>query len=107
MTVLTVFGSNFGIFRHPGGNSVHPPSTAGSEASITTIKDLKRPVTVRARSDAMDCREKMTAAGLQEVYWHGKCEAEKVTTGTFHVEGPGGMFALVRSVEHMVREVSC
>lgn len=34
--------------------------------------------------------------GLIDVYWHGKCEAEKVTTGSYNVKGQGGMFALVR-----------
>lgn len=37
----------------------------------------------------------MHAAGLLDVYWHGKCDAEKVTTGTYKVTGQGGMFALV------------
>ena len=41
---------------------------------MSTIKELKRPVNVRQRSDAMDCREKMAQAGLEQVYWHGKCE---------------------------------
>ena len=41
--------------------------------------------------------EKLHAVGLINVYWHGKCEAEKVTTGTYHVRGQGGMFALVGS----------
>lgn len=61
------------------------------------VKDHhRRPLNTRQRSDAIDCREKMAAAGLQEVYWHGRCEPEKVTTGTYQVEaGKGGMFALV------------
>lgn len=46
----------------------------------------------------MDCRERMSQAGLEQVYWHGKCEAEKVATGTYQVEGRGGMFALVSFV---------
>lgn len=41
--------------------------------------------------------EKLHTVGLINVYWHGKCEAEKVTTGTYHVKGQGGMFALVSS----------
>ena len=44
-----------------------------------------------------DCMEKLHAVGLINVYWHGKCEAEKVTTGTYHVRVQGGMFALVGS----------
>lgn len=75
-----------------------PPSTARSEESTTpTIKET-RPKTARNRNSEGDAIDKIHAAGLQDVYWHGKCEAEKVTTGTYQVKGAGGMFALVRHV---------
>jgi hypothetical protein len=49
----------------------------------------------RNRNSGGDAIDKIHAAGLLDVYWHGKCEAEKVTTGTYQVKGQGGMFALV------------
>jgi hypothetical protein len=40
--------------------------------------------------------EKLSALGLKQVHWVGKCEADKVTTGTWHVpDGEGGMYGLV------------
>jgi hypothetical protein len=67
---------------------------ARSDDSASTIKDRK-PIP-RNRNTEGDAIEKIHAAGLLDVYWHGKCEAEKVTTGAYQVTGKGGMFALVR-----------
>ena len=40
--------------------------------------------------------EKLSAIGLKQVYWHGKCEAEMVSMGTYDVPaGEGGMYGLV------------
>lgn len=89
---------NFGIFKHPrsqnSSTSLQPPSTARSDETSVSTKD-RRPTVPRARSNEGDCIERLHAAGLLDVYWHGKCEAEKVTTGTYAVK-EGGMFALVR-----------
>ncbi|KAI5853243.1 Oxysterol-binding protein-domain-containing protein [Morchella snyderi] len=90
---------NFGIFKHPtaGGqgssSSLQPPSTARSDETSISTKE-RRPANSRGRSNEGDCIEKLHAAGLLDVYWHGKCEAEKVTTGTYAVK-EGGMYALV------------
>jgi len=90
--------SNFGLFRHPGSNSssaasINSPSTARSEeSSASTVRDKR---SSRAGNDQSHAIDKIHAAGLLDVYWHGKCEAEKVTTGTYQVKGLGGMFALV------------
>ncbi|KAG0641745.1 Oxysterol-binding protein-domain-containing protein [Tuber brumale] len=86
---------NFGIFRHPrAGNQsasqLQPPPTAKSDDASS----IKRPGSSRARSNEGDCIERLHAAGLLDVYWHGKVEAERVTTGTYQVK-EGGMFALV------------
>ncbi|KAI5805800.1 Oxysterol-binding protein-domain-containing protein [Geopyxis carbonaria] len=93
---------NFGLFRHPGSRdsqtvqSLQPPQTARSEeSSVSTIKDFKRPTNNRQKSNEGDAIDRLHAAGLLDVYWHGKCEAEKVTTGFYQIKGQGGMFALV------------
>ncbi|KAL7273748.1 Oxysterol-binding protein 3 [Rhizina undulata] len=97
---------NFGIFKHPGSGGqqlagsqsssdlLRPPPTARSDdaASIAPSTRERRPSAAR-QGDAI---ERLHAAGLLDVYWHGKCEAEKVATGTHQVKpGQGGMFALV------------
>ncbi|KAF8540568.1 Oxysterol-binding protein-domain-containing protein [Trichophaea hybrida] len=93
---------NFGLFRHPGNTSgssssasVHPPPTARSEESTTATVKESRSRPLQNRNSGGDAIDKIHAAGLLDVYWHGKCEAEKVTTGTYQVKGQGGMFALV------------
>lgn len=55
----------------------------------------------RSRSNEGDCIERLHTAGLLDVYWHGKCEAEKITTGTYAVK-EGGMFALVRTLSFWI-----
>jgi hypothetical protein len=40
--------------------------------------------------------EKLSAIGLKQVQWHGKCEADQVSVGTYDVPaGEGGMYGLV------------
>jgi hypothetical protein len=40
--------------------------------------------------------EKLSALGLKQVQWHGKCEADQVSLGTYNVPtGEGGMYGLV------------
>jgi hypothetical protein len=40
--------------------------------------------------------EKLSAIGLKQVQWHGKCEADQVSLGTYDVPtGEGGMYGLV------------
>lgn len=61
-----------------------------------SVSGGRRPSSSRSKSNEGDCIERLHAAGLLDVYWHGKVEADKVTTGTFQVK-EGGMFALVDS----------
>ena len=40
--------------------------------------------------------EKLSAIGLKQVHWQGKCEADLVSMGTYNVpQGEGGMYGLV------------
>ncbi|KAF2749599.1 hypothetical protein M011DRAFT_457035 [Sporormia fimetaria CBS 119925] len=49
-----------------------------------------------SRNDKSSVFEKLSALGLRQVLWVGKCEAEKVSLGTYNVpEGEGGMYGLV------------
>ena len=86
---------NFGIFKHPGQDGQTNLQSARPDASQRpTSSRGPKPATEQSKYDG-DCIEKMHGAGLLDVYWHGKCDAEKVTTGTYQVKGQGGMFALV------------
>lgn len=49
-----------------------------------------------ARKDASTAQEQLTSKGFIHMRWHGKCEADKVSMGTFDVApGQGGMFGLI------------
>ncbi|RPA75371.1 hypothetical protein BJ508DRAFT_332179 [Ascobolus immersus RN42] len=89
---------NFGIFRHPKGEATTGTPTLQPLAPTPTTSTPQRPVTrgggERDKNQG-DCVEKLHQAGLLDVYWHGKCEADKATTGTYRNKGGEGMFALV------------
>lgn len=94
---------NFGIFKHPGtdtGATPRLPTSATFEAGPST-PGLEPPTTrgrgaSTSRNDRTVVLEKLAAIGLKQVYWHGKCEAEMVSMGTYDVPGgEGGMYGLV------------
>ncbi|KAJ4371533.1 Oxysterol-binding protein 3 [Neocucurbitaria cava] len=94
---------NFGIFKHPGtatGATPHLPSSATFEAGPATAS-LEPPTTrgrgaSTSRNERTFVFEKLSAIGLKQVHWHGKCEADQVSMGTYDVPtGEGGMYGLV------------
>lgn len=95
---------NFGIFKHPGtatGATPHLPSSATFEAAGPSTPALEVPGTrgrglSTSRNDRTIVLEKLSAIGLKQVQWHGKCEADQVSLGTYDVPtGEGGMYGLV------------
>ncbi|RYO66204.1 Oxysterol [Alternaria tenuissima] len=94
---------NFGIFKHPGsatGATPNLPASATVEAGPGT-PSLEPPTTrgrgaSTSRNDRTVVLEKLAAIGLKQVHWHGKCEADLVSMGTYDVPaGEGGMYGLV------------
>ncbi|KAH9864135.1 hypothetical protein J1614_010069 [Plenodomus biglobosus] len=95
---------NFGIFKHPGtatGAPPHLPSSATFEAGPPSTPALEPPTSrsrgaSTSRNDRTVVFEKLSAIGLRQVHWHGKCEADMVSMGTYDVPtGDGGMYGLV------------
>jgi hypothetical protein len=94
---------NFGVFKHPGGTSVglptpNLPSTPGFE--ITSHEDNDNGSSKRGlkglKKEDISVVEKLEKLGMISVAWLGRCEAEKVTMGSFDVVGgEGGMYGLV------------
>lgn len=96
---------NFGLFKHPGASSGINPNLTSS----TTIEAPSGPSTPAlevpqtrgrgastSRNDKTFVLEKLSAIGMKQVHWAGKCEADKVSIGTWDVpEGEGGMYGLV------------
>ena len=93
--------SNFGIFKHPGNNGTptNPPAQTSSADESTTQTPDPNDAKIRPMSgqnDTSTAQEELKAKGFIPVLWHGKCEAEKVTLGTYPVpSGCGGMYGLI------------
>ncbi|KAI9694517.1 MAG: hypothetical protein M1822_000133 [Bathelium mastoideum] len=93
---------NFGIFKHPTANHDLTPSLpsvsnfdAGQTALLTGNSD-ERKSSVGSQKNDNPVVEKLQGIGLKCVAWTGRCQAEKVSMGTYDVtEGEGGMYGLV------------
>jgi hypothetical protein len=95
---------NFGLYKHPG-------AAAGNTTTITSLSTFESPPTPglevppgpgrgrgqsTSRNDKTVVFEKLEKIGLRQVHWVGKCDAEKVSMGTWDVpENEGGMYGLV------------
>jgi len=94
---------NFGIFKHPGtatGATPHLPASttfdAGPAAPALEVPSTRSRGASTSRNDKTLVFEKLSAIGLKQVQWHGKCEADQVSLGTYDVPpGEGGMYGLV------------
>ena len=92
---------NFGIFKHPGTESAPPPNK-----SVSTFEPPPTPGLLPADSSSQETQpsrnasstatEKLKSIGLKPISWHGACEANRVSSGTYNVpQNEGGMYALV------------
>lgn len=90
---------NFGIFKHPGQTPLpadaHSTADSGENqnatANASTANNLANP-----RQNASTVIEKLRAIGLKPIQWIGKCEADKISQGTYDVPPhEGGNYALV------------
>ncbi|KAG5929002.1 hypothetical protein E4U42_007499 [Claviceps africana] len=88
---------NFGIVKHPGTGAAATLSTNGDEfdgsAHVAGVTDGKGGRFPKKEATAQDL---LTSKGFIPISWHGKCEADKVSRGTYDVRtGDGGMYGLV------------
>ncbi|KAI9643238.1 Oxysterol-binding protein 3 [Ciborinia camelliae] len=96
---------NFGIVKHPGTGSSSSNDTTPRQATFDDAVHSLQPdscsvrrmsATTDSRSDSSTAQEQLKAKGFILVEWCGKCEADKVSMGTFAVPaGQGGMYGLV------------
>ncbi|EJT80428.1 hypothetical protein GGTG_00427 [Gaeumannomyces tritici R3-111a-1] len=90
---------NFGIVKHPGtGGTNLATASILSEDSLggdgEGAADGKGGLF--SKRDASTAQEQLSKKGFIMVKWHGKCTADKVTTGTHDVPvGKGGMYGMV------------
>lgn len=88
---------NFGIVKHPGTGATKL-TTFQSDLDESQLDggstDGKQGLF--SKKDAGTAQEQLRKKGFKLVDWHGKCDADKVTIGTFDVQADnGGMFGLV------------
>ncbi|KAF2435725.1 hypothetical protein EJ08DRAFT_286630 [Tothia fuscella] len=95
---------NFGVFKHPGGSAglptPSPPSAPTFEPPPTPTLNgevkQKGKSAGASRNDNSTVVQTLESIGMKSVAWTGKCEADKVTMGSYDVvEGEGGMYGLV------------
>ncbi|KAL1956574.1 hypothetical protein VTO42DRAFT_7045 [Malbranchea cinnamomea] len=85
---------NFGIFKHPG-TSGPLGSNAASVPSNGEHTELAKDGS-KAEGSASFVTEKLKAIGLRPISWVGRCEADKISQGTYDVgANEGGNYALV------------
>lgn len=80
--------SNVGLYYH---KNISKSDRNSSEQSFTQLDERRNSFS----SATLTCRERLKTAGLEEVSWEGRCEADKVTTGRYTVPpGKSGMYTL-------------
>ncbi|KKY39595.1 putative oxysterol binding protein [Diaporthe ampelina] len=88
---------NFGIVKHPGSGSTNLTVNQSEEATDAldgTSESGKKGVF--AKKDSSNAQEQLIKKGFKVVHWHGKCEADKVSMGTWDVgHDHGGMYGLI------------
>ncbi|CAK7202994.1 Oxysterol-binding protein 3 [Sporothrix eucalyptigena] len=87
---------NFGIVKHPGtgGTNLTTFQSELDDGQSDAASDAKPGLF--NKKDAGTAPEQLRKKGFKLVNWHGKCDADKVSMGTYDVQaGNGGMFGLV------------
>ncbi|GAB1313846.1 Oxysterol-binding protein 3 [Madurella fahalii] len=87
---------NFAIVKHPGTGA----TTLASQADELGTPDQHTEGVAETKpglftkKDASTAQDQLAKKGFIPIKWHGKCEADKVSVGTYDVT-QGGMFGLV------------
>ncbi|KAL4924687.1 oxysterol-binding protein related protein OSH3 [Aspergillus undulatus] len=89
---------NFGVFKHPGQSGVlSTPNLSSSDTpSNDSNENLANGGSNSRQNTSASVTDKLTAMGLKQIRWVGKCEADKIVKGTYDVPpSEGGNYALV------------
>ncbi|KAI8959874.1 Oxysterol-binding protein-domain-containing protein [Daldinia sp. FL1419] len=87
---------NFGLVKHPGsGGAAQVPTLDGSNNDFEHV-DGHGKGSRFAKNNSSTAQEQLASKGFIPIRWYGKCEADKVSMGTYDVlKGNGGMFGLI------------
>ncbi|KAK4168941.1 Oxysterol-binding protein-domain-containing protein [Cladorrhinum sp. PSN259] len=87
---------NFAIVKHPGTGATNLASMPDEgnlpEQHTEGVAETKSGLF--AKRDASTAQDQLAKKGFIPILWHGKCEADKVSVGTYDVT-QSGMFGLV------------
>ncbi|KAL2262409.1 hypothetical protein VTK26DRAFT_1403 [Humicola hyalothermophila] len=87
---------NLAIVKHPGTGATsltsHLDEVGGPEPHTDGVAETK--TGLFAKRDASTAQDQLAKKGFIPIKWVGKCEADKVSVGTYDVT-QGGMFGLV------------
>ncbi|KAJ2899511.1 oxysterol-binding protein [Zalerion maritima] len=92
---------NFGIVKHPGSGGTNLTTSHGEELtslanSSETNAETKASHWSKKDKDGSTAQDQLSAKGFVPVTWHGKCDADKASMGTYDVTaGKSGMYGLV------------
>ncbi|KAK3903952.1 putative oxysterol binding protein [Staphylotrichum tortipilum] len=88
---------NFALVKHPGTGgttlSSHPDDLGGGLEQHTD-PGAESKAGLFSKRDVSTAQDQLAKKGFIPIKWHGKCEADKVSVGTYDVT-QGGMFGLV------------
>lgn len=86
---------NFGIVKHPGSGATTILASNGQFLDSSQTQGVTDGKSGRFKKEAT-AQDLLTSKGFIPIAWHGKCEADKVSMGTYDVpHGQGGMYGLV------------
>ncbi|KYK60468.1 oxysterol binding protein [Drechmeria coniospora] len=87
---------NFGLVKHPGSGATTILCSNGDDLDATPIQGLADGKAARFPKKESTAQDLLTGKGFIPIKWHGRCEADKVSIGTYDVRpGQGGMYGLV------------
>ncbi|KAL6865896.1 Oxysterol-binding protein 3 [Amphichorda felina] len=89
---------NFGIVKHPGSGATSLASSTGDAlpTAASQTQGVSEGKSSRLPKRETTAQDLLANKGFIPVKWLGKCEADKVSMGTYDVSsGDGGMYGLV------------
>ncbi|PHH83344.1 hypothetical protein CDD82_1857 [Ophiocordyceps australis] len=87
---------NFGIVKHPGSGATSILASNGEQVDAAHLHLSPDGKSTKSSKKDTSAQQLLTGKGFIPIKWHGKCEADKVSLGTYDVPpGQGGMYGLV------------
>ncbi|KAI5467136.1 Oxysterol-binding protein-domain-containing protein [Mariannaea sp. PMI_226] len=87
---------NFGLVKHPGSGATTIASSITDSLDTEETRGTSETKTSRFSKKDVSAQDLLKNKGFIAVKWVGKCEADKVSIGTYEVQhGHSGMYGLV------------